>query len=121
MTKPTGPTNPKLKELIGLLKKKWLETKKPLWKDLAERLSKPTRKRAEVNLGKINKYAKDGEIVIVPGAVLSGGEFERKLTIAAWRFSYKAKEKAEKAGSKCMSIEELIKVNPKGAKIRIMV
>jgi large subunit ribosomal protein L18e len=53
--------------------------------------------------------------------VLSEGELTKKLTIAAWRFSAKAKQKIEKAGGRVISIEELIKENPKGSNVRIMV
>jgi len=120
MVKRTGPTNIELKMLIEKLKKKWLETKAPIWKDLAERLEKPTRKRIEVNVGRINRYAREGETIVVPGVVLGGGELEKKVTVFAWRFSSKAKEKIEKAGGKAGSIGELIEINPKGSNVRIM-
>lgn len=121
MVKRTGPTNPLLKKLIEELKKKSLEEKVKIWKRVAEILEKPTRKRAEINLKHIEREAKDGETIVVPGVVLSEGELKKKLTIAAWKFSAKAKEKIEKSGSKAISIEELMKINPKGSKVRIMV
>jgi len=120
MVKRTGPTNPRVRKLVELLKAKWLEMKAPIWRDIMERIQKPTRKRIEVNLGKINKYAKEGETIVVPGVVLGGGKLEKRVTIAALRFSSKAKEKAEKVGCKCISIEELIELNKRGSNIRIM-
>ena len=117
MVKRTGPTNPLLKDLIMRLKKR----KVKIWRDVAEKLNKPTRRRIEVNLLKINRYAKEGETIIVPGIVLSTGQLNKKLTIAAWRFSANAKKKIEASGSKAISIEELIKINPKGSNVRIMV
>lgn len=120
MAKRTGPTNPELKNLIESLKSKWLETKSAIWKDLAERLSKPTRRRIEVNIGKINRYAKEGETVVVPGVVLGTGDLNKKITIAAWRFSAAARKKIEESGSRPISIEELMKENPKGSNVRIM-
>ena len=117
MVKRTGPTNPQLKDLIMRLKK----SKVRIWRDVAEKLNKPTRRRIEVNFLRINRYAKEGETIVVPGVVLSAGNLEKKLTIAAWRFSKKAREKIEASGSKAISIEELVKINPKGSNVRIMV
>jgi large subunit ribosomal protein L18e len=121
MVKRTGPTNPMLKKLIEELKKKSLEENVKIWKRVAELLERPTRKRVEINLKHIEREARDGETIIVPGVVLSEGELTKKVTIAAWRFSAKTKEKIEKVGARAISIEELIKENPKGSNVRIMV
>ena len=121
MAKRTGPTNPYLRELIEKLRKKWLEVNAPIWKTVAEKLEKPTRKRVEVNLSRIERYAKENEVVLVPGKVLGMGNLTKKVTVAAWAFSKSAKEKIEKAGGKILSIEELMEKNPKGSKVRIMV
>jgi len=121
MVKRTGPTNPLLKGLIERLIKAAHENKANIWKDVAEKLKKPTRQRVEVNLKKINRYAREGETILVPGIVLSDGFLDKKVTIAAWKFSKRAKEKIEKTGGKAISIEELIRINPKGSNVRIMV
>jgi len=118
--KRTGPTNPYLKNLIEELRKKYFELKAPIWLDLAEKLGKPRRKRIEVNISRISRYAKENEVIVVPGVVLGAGDLEKPLKIAAWRFSKKAREKIEKAGGKCLSIEELMKENPKGSGVRII-
>jgi len=121
MVKRTGPTNPMLKKTIEELKRKSLEENARIWKRVAEILERPTRRRAEINLKHIEREAKDGETILVPGVVLGEGELKKKVTIAAWRFSAKAKEKIEKAGARAISIEELVKENPKGSNVRIMV
>jgi large subunit ribosomal protein L18e len=121
MVKRTGPTNTILKKLIEELKKKSLEENVKIWKRVAEILERPTRKRVEINLKHIEREAKDGETIVVPGVVLSEGELKKKVTISAWRFSAKAKEKIVKVGGRAISIEELIKENPKGSNVRIMV
>ena len=121
MVKRTGPTNPMLRKLIEELKKKSLEENVRIWKRIAEILERPTRRRVEINLKHIEREARDGDTIIVPGVVLSDGELKKKVTIAAWRFSAKAKEKIEKAGARAISIEDLIKENPKGSNVRIMV
>jgi len=121
MTKRTGPTNPTLKKLIEELKRKSLEENVKIWRRVAEILERPRRSRAEMNLKHIDGKVKEGEIIVVPGVVLSEGELTKKVTIAAWRFSAKAKEKIRKTGARAISIEELIKENPKGTNVKVMV
>ncbi|MEM5879150.1 MAG: 50S ribosomal protein L18e [Candidatus Aenigmatarchaeota archaeon] len=119
--KPTGPTNPYLKQLIEELKQKSKELKAPIWKAVAEKLEKPRRKKVEVNVYEIERHAKENEIVIVPGVVLGNGEITKPVNVAAWRFSPKAEEKIKKAGGKTMKIEDLLKENPKGSGVKILV
>ncbi|MFH1365242.1 MAG: 50S ribosomal protein L18e [archaeon] len=90
------------------------------WLQVAEALSCPRRKRAEMNLNEINKKSKSGEIILIPGKVLSQGELDKKIKIAALNFSGKAREKITKAGASSLSILELIKENPKGEGIKIL-
>ncbi|MEM7825707.1 MAG: 50S ribosomal protein L18e [Candidatus Aenigmatarchaeota archaeon] len=118
--KPTGPTNPYLKQLIEELKKKSRELKAPIWKEIAEKLERPRRKKVEVNLCDIERNIKTNETIVVPGVVLSNGEILKPVKVAAWRFSQKAREKIEKIGGKCLSIEDLLKENPKGSNVRII-
>ncbi|MCS7106091.1 MAG: 50S ribosomal protein L18e [Candidatus Aenigmarchaeota archaeon] len=118
--KPTGPTNPYLRKLIEELKKKSKEFEAPIWAAVAEKLGRPRRKKVEVNVIDIERHAKENETVVVPGVVLSYGELSKPVKVAAWRFSQKAKEKIEKAGGKCMSIEELVNENPRGSNVRIL-
>jgi large subunit ribosomal protein L18e len=119
--KPTGPTNPYLKQLIEELKKKSKELKAPIWKVVAENLSKPRRKKVEVNVYEIERYARENETVVVPGVVLGNGEIKKPVNVAAWRFSPQAEEKIKKAGGRVMKIEELVKENPKGSGVKILV
>lgn len=118
MVKRTGPTNPELKKLIESLRKKFVETKRPIWKSLAEKLEKPRRQKIVVNLWKINKYVNDDEIAVIPGKVLSEGELTKKIKIAAWKFSKKALEKIEKYNCQALDLYKLMEENPK--KIRII-
>ncbi len=120
MSKRTGPTNPHLKSAVDSLRRKG-EKSEPIWNDVAERLGRPTRSRVEVNVGEINRSAKDGDVVLIPGVVLSGGMIQKKVNVAAWRFSGTARQKIEKAGGKTWTIEELRKENPKGTNVRMMV
>ncbi|MBT3450522.1 50S ribosomal protein L18e [archaeon] len=118
MVKRTGPTNLQLKDLIEELNSKSRDCN--LWKRVAKDLNKPTRQRRIVNLYKINKCAKDGETILVPGKVLSVGDIDRKVVVAAYQFSDLAKEKILKNNGTIMSISELITKNPEGKKVRIL-
>ena len=83
-------------------------------------MEKPERRRAEVSLTKLNRVCNENEIAVVPGKVLDGN-LEKKLTIAAFRFSEKALKDIEKAQSKAITIHDLIKHNPKGKDVRVIV
>jgi len=120
MPKKTTKTNPALITLIHELKKHANENKAQIWKDIALRLEKSSNNWPVVNLDKINRFIGEKETALIPGKVLSNGELTKKVTISAWSFSEKAQEKIKKAGSKHMSIEELMKHNPKGKDIRIL-
>lgn len=116
----TGPTNTQLVELIGALKEKSFSDKSALWGRLADDLEKPSRQRREVNLSRISRYAKDNELIVVPGKVLAAGDLNCKLTIAAWKFSKQALDKIVKANSKAITISDLIRESPKNKKIKII-
>ncbi len=116
----TGPTNTQLVELITALKKKANSDESHLWRRIAYDLEKPSRQRREVNLSRINRYAKDNETIVVPGKVLSSGELKIRTTIAAWQFSKQAIQKISKSDSKAITIMDLLKENPKNKRIRIL-
>lgn len=115
----TGSTNPELMNLITQLKTLAIQENKKLWKRVASDLEKPTRSRRAVNLIRIDKYAKEDEIALVPGKVLAGGDLTKKTTIAAYQFSGQALDKINKVG-KAITIKELMKLNPKANKVRII-
>lgn len=117
MAKRTGPTNPALRELILELKKESNSQKTPLWQRIAQDLEKPTRQRRIVNISKINRTTKPNETIVVPGKVLGSGILNHSLTIAAFSFSDSAKQTIMSAKGKCLTIQELIKQNPKTIKI----
>lgn len=107
-------TNPELVKTIIEAKKgeKWLE--------VAGILSSPRVKKINVNLDKIEKEAKEGEVIVVPGKVLSEGELSKKIKVVAFSFSEKAKEKISKAKGETLTILEEIKKNPDGKGIKIL-
>ena len=113
-------TNPNLVVLIQHLKDASRLNKAPVWRDIALRLEGPMRNWAEVNISRLSRYASEDETVVVPGKLLGAGQIDKKVTVAAYRFSGQAKEKVAKAGGQNMSIQELVEKNPTGAKVRIM-
>jgi len=120
MPKKIKKTNPVLISLINELKKNAIKNEAPIWKDIALRLEKPSKNWPEVNLDRISKYINTKETALIPGKVLSDGNLDKKVTIAAWKFTDKAIYKIKKSGGKVVKIEELMKTNPKGKDIRIM-
>ena len=106
--------NPELVETILAAKKneKWLE--------VAGILTNSKRKKIFKNIDEIEKDAKEGEIIIIPGKVLSMGESSKKLKIAALNFSEKAKDKLLTSKSQIISILDEIKSNPSAKGIKIL-
>jgi len=104
-----------LKEKV---KQTYIKTQSKFWKRIYKELGKPSNKIRNVNLFKINKYAKDGETIFVPGKVLSVGEITKKITLVAFDYSEAALKKLKNVT--LMDIEEMIKKNPKAKKVRIL-
>lgn len=120
MVKQIKKTNQILITLIQDLKKTANQNDAPIWKDIATRLEKPSRNWPIVNLNRIDKHIRDNETALIPGKVLSPGKLTKKVSVAAWSFSAKSIEKIKKAGGKTLSINDLIKNNPKGKDVRIL-
>ncbi len=118
MVRLTGPTNYELQALLAQLEPKARQSR--FWKRITQELHKPSRQRRVVNVYKIDKYAQEGEMVIVPGKVLSVGELHKKIDVAAINFSAGAKEKIMQAKGRALTISELLQENPQGKKVRIL-
>ena len=113
-------TDPNLVSLIADLKKVSRENGVEIWRDIALRLEKSKSNWAEVNLSKLERYAADGDVIIVAGKVLGAGSINKKITVAAYDFSESAKKAIAAAGGKGVSIPELVKMKPNGAGVKIM-
>jgi large subunit ribosomal protein L18e len=112
-------TNPRLNSLIAELKATAREAGASVWDDVAERLEKPRRTHAEVNLGRIERYAREDETVVVPGKVLGSGALQKEVTVAAVDFSGTAEKKIEQVGE-TMNLEQALEENPDGANVRVI-
>jgi large subunit ribosomal protein L18e len=118
--KKAKTTNPELIMFIRFLKKQSRENNVKIWKDVAERLAKPKRNRIAVNVSRLNRYTEKKETIVVPGKVIGTGKIDHPITVAAFSFSEKAKEKIKAARGKTISLLQLIKKNPKGSNVKII-
>lgn len=120
MVRKVTKTNPNTFELIRNLKKKSNEEEAAIWKDVARRLERSARRKAQVNISQINRHSSDDETVLIPGKVLGSGSLDHKVQVVAIGFSKMAQEKIEKAGGECLEISAMLDINPKGSNIRII-
>ncbi len=107
-------TNPELVKTIIEAKKK------KNWLEVAAALSSPKTKRTNMNLSKINDEAKEGEVVVIAGKVLSQGELNKKIKVVAFSFSDMAKKKISEAKGESLTILEEIKKNPEAKNVRFL-
>ena len=112
-------TNPRLTDLIANLKSTSREADADVWRDVADRLEKPRRSHAEVNLGRIERYAREEETVVVPGKVLGSGALQKNVTVAAVDFSSSAETKIDQVGE-TVRLEQLLERNPEGSAVRVI-
>ncbi len=112
-------TNPRLSSLIADLKSAARNAGGDVWGDVAERLEKPRRTHAEVNLGRIERYAREDETVVVPGKVLGSGVLQKDVTVAAVDFSGTARKKIDQVGDST-TLEQALENNPDGSNVRVI-
>ena len=112
-------TNPRLQSLIAELKAVARDSGAGVWQDVADRLEKPRRTHAEINLGRIERYAQEDETVVVPGKVLGSGALEKSVTVAAVDFSSTARKKIDQVGE-TVSLEQVVQNNPEGSNVRVL-
>jgi len=115
----SSKTNPRLQSLIAELQTVAGESDAAVWRDIADRLAKPRRTHAEVNLGRIERYAQADETVVVPGKVLGSGVLETDVTVAAVDFSSTARTKIGQVGD-AVTLEEALENNPEGSNGRVV-
>ncbi|MFB6147119.1 MAG: 50S ribosomal protein L18e [Halobacteriaceae archaeon] len=113
-------TSPRLRDLVADLKRVARDGGGDVWTDVAERLEKPRRTHAEVNLSRIERYARQDETVVVPGKVLGGGALRTAVTIAAVDASGSARTKIEQSDGEFLPIEQALEQNPDGSDVRVI-
>ena len=120
--KRTGPMNEELRRVIVSLEKQGRKTGKKVWKDLSQRLSRPSRNRTSVNLYRLEALAgkNAGKTFVVPGKVLSTGSLNSKIEVACLSCSEKAAEKIVALKGKVVPLRKLIELNPEAGKMVIV-
>ena len=113
-------TSPRLRSLIAELKAVARDSGGDVWRDVAQRLEKPRRTHAEVNLGRIDRYAREDETVVVPGKVLGSGVLRTGVTVAAVDFSRSAEEKIRQADGEPIGLDQAVERDPGGSGVRVV-
>jgi len=90
------------------------------WKRILEEAERARRQRRAVNLYKLNRLTKAGDVVYVPGKVLGTGNIDHPITISAFGFSKTAYEKLLKSGSTVLTTQEFAERYPTGSGVKII-
>ena len=99
--------------MIKDLKQASKKNEAPIWSKLADLALKTSSKRT-VNLTRINKITKDGDVLFVPGKVLGTGNLSHKITLSTFSISVTAANKVIKSGGNIMAYSDMIKKFPTG-------
>ena len=105
-----------VKELKGASKK----NNAPIWSKLAELALKPSSARRTINLSQIDRFAKDSDVIVVPGKVLGTGNISHKITLCSFSISNSGVQKVLQSGGRILSFAELIKNHPTGKGVKII-
>jgi len=120
MSREPAKTNPVLLHTIAALRTAGRTNTAPVWRALADRLEGSRRRWSEVNLSRLSRHSKKGEILAVPGVLLATGTLAHPVTVAAFHASHAARVKVEAAGGKVLDLLELAKEHPQGSGVRIL-
>ena len=117
--KKTQTTNQVLFDTIRDLTKYSTKKGVKVYRAVDNKLSAPASQRAQVNVGHIDRIAKDGEVLIVAGKLLGDGQISKKVTVVAFSASKSAQEKIIAVGGKFLTIKEHLAKKPDN-KVRII-
>ena|GEM_PF-2874209 len=124
---PTPRTIEGVLRCVAMVSHRYLAKKKlralknhsKLWRVVYRYVKRPRRKMVEVNVRKLNYLTKEGDIAVVPGVVLGGGEIDHKITVIAVSFTKGSLKKLEEARCRCVYIWELDEP-PRGPNIKLI-
>jgi large subunit ribosomal protein L18e len=94
--------------------------KNKAWEEMAHLASTSSRKYPSFNLGQIDRAAKDGDTIVIPGKVLSQGEVTKKIKICSLSISQQAKDKLKKSKTEYSTILDEIKSNTTAKGVQIL-
>ena len=90
------------------------------WQNIAQIISGPRRKYSAVNIDRIEKESSNGDVLIVPGKVLGGGNLTKKLRVCALYFSASAANKIKNNKGETIKIIDEIKKNPNAEGVKLL-
>jgi large subunit ribosomal protein L18e len=105
---------------IWMLRKAFKNNKAKIWKALEEEFQKSRSNRRLVNIQKLNRVTKDGDVVIIPGKILGNGTIGHRITVCAHSFSEGALNKLNSSGTQIISLQSLISKYPDGKGVKII-
>ena len=76
-------TNQIVIQMVKTLRGASKKNNAPIWERLADQALKPTRAKRTINLGQLDKFVADNDVVIVPGKILGTGSLSHKITICS--------------------------------------
>ncbi len=113
-------TNPVLRNTIAKLEEAGRKNDASVYTRAAEELKKSEKNKVEVNVSRIQRHAEDGDTVLVPGKLLGSGRLDKDVEVAAFDATSSAKKIVKESGD-FKFIEDLVKENPEGKKVKLMV
>jgi|SRR3989338_945074 len=90
------------------------------WQKVAQIISGSRRKYSAVNIDRIEKESSNGDVLIVPGKVLGGGNLTKKLKVCALYFSVSAINKIKHNKGETIRIIDEIKKNPNAEGVKLL-
>lgn len=109
-------SNPEKIQTLTLLRQAGKRSERRVWRDMSNRLESHKSQMSNVNISKVSKLTKEGDVVIIPGKVLGSGIIDHKIHIGAFAFSGVAIEKIRRADGEPLSVQAFIQkyINHKG-------
>ena len=113
-------TNQVVIQMVKTLRGASKKNNAPIWERIADLALKPTRAKRTVNLGQIDKFVSDNDVIIVPGKVLGTGNLSHKITLCSFSISNTVAKKITQSGGKILDISQIIKNYPTGKGVKII-
>ncbi|MGI0093420.1 MAG: 50S ribosomal protein L18e, partial [Nitrosotalea sp.] len=113
-------TNQIVIQMVKTLRGASKKNNAPIWERLADLALKPTRAKRTMNLGQLDKFVSDNDVVVVPGKILGTGSLSHKITLCSFSISTTGAKKIIQSGGKISDISEIIKNHPTGKGVKII-
>ncbi len=113
-------TNQIVIQMVKTLRGASKKNNAPIWERLADMALKPTRAKRTINLGQLDKFVADNDVVVVPGKVLGTGNLSHKITLCSFSISTTGAKKITESGGKVLDISQIIKNHPTGKGVKII-